>query len=199
MSEQVHHPSSGPVVLSTTINLPDWIDQFVDWSKSYDSDDDKMELAIGLSRENVNRDTGGPFGAAIFDRASNQLLGVGVNQVVAANNSTLHGEVLAIMMAEQSIGSFTLANKEAGTELFSSCEPCAMCFGAVLWSGVNRMVCAATGDDARAIGFDEGPVFEASYRYLEKAGIEVVRGLQREQANQVLRDYLNSGGHIYNG
>ena len=146
----------------------------------------------------MERGTGGPFGTAIFDRASGQLLGVGVNRVVPLTNSTLHGETVAIMMAEKALGSFTLAT-DSGRELFTSCEPCAMCMGAVLWSGVNRMVCAGAAEDARAIGFDEGPVFEQSYQYLEKAGMEVVRQFKRSDAKAVLDYYKNSGGRIYNG
>jgi tRNA(Arg) A34 adenosine deaminase TadA len=71
--------------------------------------------------------------------------------------------------------------------------------GAVLWSGVNRMVCAGTAEDARAIGFDEGPVFEQSYQYLENAGMEVVRQFKRSDAKAVLDYYKSSGGRIYNG
>jgi tRNA(Arg) A34 adenosine deaminase TadA len=171
---------------------------FVDWQKTYTSDDEKMALAIELSKQNVERGTGGPFGTAIFDRSSGQLLGVGVNRVVPLTNSTLHGETVAIMMAEKALGTFTLA-ADSGRELFTSCEPCAMCMGAVLWSGVNRMVCAGAAEDARAIGFDEGPVFEQSYQYLENAGMEVVRQFKRNDAKAVLDYYKNSGGRIYNG
>ncbi len=74
-----------------------------------------------------------------------------------------------------------------------------MCMGAVLWSGVNRMVCAGAAEDARAIGFDEGPVFEQSYQYLQNAGMEVVRQFKRSDAKAVLDYYKNSGGRIYNG
>jgi len=82
-------------------------------------------------------------------------------------------------------------------ELFTSCEPCAMCLGATLWSGVSRLVCGATKDDAQAIGFDEGPVYEESYRHLEKCGVGVTRNVLTEEAAGVLRRYGNSG-LIYN-
>jgi len=183
---------------AVTVELPDWVQSYVDWNKSYHSDEEKMALAIGLSRQNIERGTGGPFGTAIFDRASGQLLGVGVNRVVPLSNSTLHGETVAIMMAEKALATFTLMT-DSGRELFTSCEPCAMCMGAVLWSGVNRMVCAGAAEDARAIGFDEGPVFEQSYLYLQNAGLEVVRQFQRADAKAVLDDYKANGGKIYNG
>lgn len=83
-------------------------------------------------------------------------------------------------------------------ELFTSCEPCAMCLGATFWSGVSRMVCGATKEDAEAIGFNEGPVFEASYDHLREAGIEVTRRVLQKEAAKVLQDYGESG-LIYNG
>ncbi|OBP13457.1 tRNA-specific adenosine deaminase [Rheinheimera sp. SA_1] len=181
-----------------TITLPDWVEALVQWDQPYPDDNAKMALAIELSKQNVLRGTGGPFGTAIFDRTTNLLLGVGVNRVVPLSNSTLHGETVAIMQAEQALGHFSLASG-SGRELFTSCEPCAMCLGAVLWSGVNRLVCAGVAADARAIGFDEGPVFAESYQYLQNAGIEVVRGFMQPEAKAVLDYYASSGGRIYNG
>lgn len=180
------------------VKLPDWVAQVVNWQQPYPDDHAKMALAIELSRQNVLQQSGGPFGTAIFDRDSHMLLAVGVNRVLPLNNSTLHGETVAIMLAEQRLGNFSLAS-DRGRELFTSCEPCAMCLGAVLWSGVNRLVCAGTAADARAIGFDEGPVFSESYQYLQNAGIEVVRGFMQPEAKAVLDLYASSGGRIYNG
>lgn len=186
-------------VQAVTISLPDWINDVVDWQRSYLTDDDKMALAIELSRQNVLRGTGGPFGSAIFEADSGKLLSVGVNRVMPLSNSSAHGEMVAIMLAEQAVQSFSLAADEIKRELFTSCEPCAMCLGGTLWSGVKRLVCAATADDARAIGFDEGPVYEQSYQYLRDAGVEVVRLVQQPAAAAVLKQYLTQGGTIYNG
>ena len=189
---------SKPPGETVVVALPDWVPEVVNWQQSYASDAEKMALAIELSRQNVLRGTGGPFGTAIFDRATGQLLGVGVNRVVPLTNSTLHGETVAIMTAERAVGHFSLATA-SGRELFTSCEPCAMCLGAVLWSGVNRLVCAGVAAAARPIGFDEGPVFAESYQYLQQAGIEVVRGFMQPEAKAVLDLYAQSGGQIYNG
>ena len=181
------------------IHLPDWINQVVDWQQALHSHEEKMTLAIELARQNVLRGTGGPFASIIVHRQSGVLLSVGVNQVVAQNNSTLHGEVMAIMLGEQRLQQFSLNSQSGEYELFTSCEPCAMCMGAILWSGVKRLVCAATGEDARAIGFDEGPVFEQSYEYLSSAGIEVSRNVQQPAGKAVLELYLQEGGKLYNG
>src|SRR5688500_15624912 len=76
------------------IDYPAWVDSVVDWDRAYATDEERMRLAIGLSRENVERETGGPFGAAIFESESGRLVSVGMNSVVRLNNCTLHGEVM---------------------------------------------------------------------------------------------------------
>jgi len=81
----------------------------------------------------------------------------------------------------------------------TSCEPCAMCLGATLWSGVRRLVFGATRDDAAKLEFDEGPVFPESYKYLEARGIEIVRGMLHDEAAAVLERYRALNGAIYNG
>jgi tRNA(Arg) A34 adenosine deaminase TadA len=184
---------------SVLISWPEWIHDTVTFGTRYHTDEDRMQLAIELARQNVVRGTGGPFGAAIFERSTGALLSVGVNSVVRLNNSTLHGEMVAIMMAQHRIGSYTLAGSpDASYELFSSCDPCAMCLGAVLWSGVKRMVTGADRDDAAALSFEEGPVFPQSYTYLEERGVTIQRSVLRREAAGVLELYRRQGGQIYN-
>ena len=172
----------------------------VDWDRSYPSDIERMRLAIALARANVERGTGGPFGAAIFEAASGKLVAVGMNSVVRLNNCTLHAEMVAFMMAQQRTGSFTLkAPNLPEHELVTSCEPCAMCLGATLWSGVQRVVYGAAREDASRLRFEEGPVFPESYRYLEERGLRIVRNVLREEASAVLDLYRARGGMVYNG
>ncbi len=179
---------------------PAWVGDVVDWDRSYETVEDRMRLAIGLSRENVERETGGPFGAAVFERSSGRLVSVGVNLVVSYRNSTLHAEMVAMMMAQSQVGSYSLRAKGLPVhDMAASCDPCAMCLGALLWSGVSRMFCGARREDAYILEFDEGPVFPESYRYLENRGIEIQRGVLREEALAVLGLYRDRGGEIYNG
>src|SRR3954471_14099528 len=186
--------------ISLSVDYPSWVGQVVDWDRAYQSDEEKMRLAISVSRENVERETGGPFGAAVFERASGRLVAVGMNSVVRLNNCTLHGEMVAFMMAQRRLGSFTLAAPGMPEhELFTSCEPCAMCLGATLWSGVKRVVYAATREDATKLNFEEGPVFPDSYRYLEDRGIAIQRNMLRDEARAVLELYRTKSGRIYNG
>ena len=183
-----------------TISLPAWVDEVVDWERHYADDAERVGLAIALSRENVERGTGGPFGAAIFESVSGTLVGVGVNCVERLGNAALHAEVVAIMFAQQRVRSFTLGGPDApARELVSSCEPCAMCLGATLWSGVKRVVYGAGREDASTLEFEEGPVFPESYEYLEDRGIEIVRDVLRDEARAVLELYRAKNGKIYNG
>jgi len=176
------------------------VDDVVDWNHLFGADDERMRLAIELSRENVKRGSGGPFGAAIFESESGRLVAVGVNSVVRFNNCTLHGEMMAFMMAQQRVRSFTLnAPNLPAHDLFTSCEPCAMCLGATLWSGVKRVVYGAAREDASLLNFDEGPVFPESYRYLEDRGITIARNVLRDEARAVLQLYRAGSGTIYNG
>jgi len=155
-----------------------------------------MDFAIHLAAQNVKHQTGGPFGAAIFDSKTQQLVAVGMNVVVANHNSTLHAEMLAIQLAQQTLGTFNLKDK-GSFELVTSCEPCAMCFGAIPWSGIQRVVCGATSADAEAIGFDEGPKHADWVSELKKRGITVARQVQQSQAAQVLQDYQQQQGKVY--
>jgi tRNA(Arg) A34 adenosine deaminase TadA len=180
-------------------SCPQWMEQAVDWGVPYATDESRMRLAIELARQNVVHGTGGPFGAAVFESASGMLVGAGVNSVTRLRNSMLHAEVLAIMLAESRVGSYTLLGPGLPHhELVTSCDPCAMCLGAVLWSGVRRLVTGADRADASALDFDEGPVFPESYAYLEARGVAVRRGVLRPEAAAVLELYRRQGGVIYN-
>ena len=181
------------------IELPSWVDEFVARHGALDDDDARMRFVVAAARENVERGSGGPFAAAIFERDSGRLVALGLNLVTTLGSSVLHAEVVAIIVAQARVGSWTLAAPGLPAhELFTSCEPCAMCLGAMVWSGARRLVCGATRDDAHSIHFDEGPVFPESYAYLERLGIEVVRGVARAEAREVLELYVRRGGPIYN-
>lgn len=180
------------------IACPAWIDDVIDWDAVYPDDDTRMRVALACARENVLRETGGPFGAAIFDD-TDRLVAVGVNLVVPLRNSSLHAEIVAFMMAQAHLGTYTLQGDGLPAhELFTSCEPCAMCLGAVQWSGVRRVVWSALREDADSINFDEGPVFAASYEYLRVRGISFDGGILRDEGRAVLRLYDERGGPIYN-
>lgn len=184
----------------TAITLPAWVSQLVAYDHPYESDEARMRLAIALARGNVRHRTGGPFGAAVFELGSGRLVAVGVNSVLRLNNSTAHAEMVALQLAERRLVHYSLAaDGHPGHALFTSCAPCAMCLGAVLWSGVSRLVCGAAREDAEAIHFDEGPVFAQSYAYLRARGVAIEEGVLRDEARAVLQEYADGGGEVYNG
>ena len=187
--------------LTVTVDLPPWAESLESVGTPFGGEEERLRLAVELSRLNVERGTGGPFGAAVFDVAEGRLVSVGVNSVVRLNNSVLHAEIVACMRAQARLGSFTLAAETGGGGhvLYSSCEPCAMCLGAILWSGVTRVVYAARRDDAEAVHFDEGPVFPETYAYLRRRGIRIGAGGLRDEAREVLQRYQALGGSVYNG
>ena len=180
--------------------MPEWVEDLVSGKgEFYPTKEERMRLAIELSRLNTERGTGGPFGAAIFESESGRLLAPGVNLVTTANLSTAHAEMVAIMVAQQAVGSFDLGEERLPAyELVASTEPCAMCFGATPWSGVRGLVCGGRDEDARSIGFDEGPKMSDWPSALRERGISVERDVLREEAAAVLNGYAESGGAIYN-
>lgn len=179
--------------------LPHWVDAVVG-EASYPTDEDQVGLTVALARGNVDHLTGGPFGAAVFEIESGRVVAVGVNLVVPTNTAIAHAEIVAVARAGQAVRSFDLgAEGLPGMALACSTEPCAMCFGAVPWSGVRRLLTGARDEDARAIGFDEGPKMSDWRKQLTKRGIEVVTDIERTAAARVLSDYAASGGLVYNG
>ena len=113
-----------------------------------------MRRAIELSGEYMRAGLGGPFGAIIV--RGQEILAEGCNRVTSTNDPTAHAEMVAIREACRHIGGFSLA----GCELYTSCEPCPMCLGAIYWSRLDRVYYANTREDAAAIGFDD----DANYR-----------------------------------
>ncbi|MEZ5301955.1 MAG: nucleoside deaminase [Verrucomicrobiales bacterium] len=186
---------------AVTLTLPDWIDAAIPPPEHrFATGDDRMALAIHLAAENVRLQTGGPFGAAIFDRERGTLIAPGVNLVVAGHASVAHAEIVAIAIAQQIFGTHDLgAGGLPPMELVTSVEPCAMCLGAIPWSGVRRVLCGAREEDARAIGFDEGAKPDRWTEKLAARGIAVTRDIRRDEAANVLRLYQEAGGAIYNG
>lgn len=179
------------------LEAPAWMTDHLDKSRDPLPDvEARMALAIDLARRNVENGTGGPFGAAIFETGTAILVSAGVNIVVPSRCSSAHAEVMAISTAQAVVGTHDLARGDY--ELVTSAEPCAMCFGAILWSGTRGLVCGARGEDISRAGFDEGPKPGAWTRELEQRGVTVKVDVLRAAAAEVLRDYASGGGPIYN-
>jgi tRNA(Arg) A34 adenosine deaminase TadA len=183
--------------MNVTLELPGWLDDDLPRLDGLVTDGQRMAAVIDLARRNVDEQTGGPFSAAIFETSSGRLIAAGVNVVVPTNAAIAHAEVMAVSAAGQMLGTFDLGTG-APTSLFASTEPCVMCLGVTVWSGVSRLVCAGRDSDAREIGFDEGPKHPEWVAELEKRGIAVEQDVEREASIGVLRHYVDTGGEIYN-
>jgi tRNA(Arg) A34 adenosine deaminase TadA len=188
-------------VWQVTWRLPEWAKQeLAGEPRVWATVEQRMEWVIALAWRNVAEGTGGPFAAGVFERASGRVVSCGVNQVMAQCSSAAHAEMLALSLAQQKLGVYDLGGVgQRAYELVSSVEPCAMCLGAIPWSGVRYVVCGARDEDARAVGFDEGDKPADWVEALGRRGIGVTRDVLREEAAGVLRRYQEIGGVIYNG
>lgn len=159
-----------------------------------------MAAVIRFARLNVKHNTGGPFAAGVFERDSGRLIVIGVNRVVPSNCSSAHAEVMALSLAQKRLGSYDLGGPSMPAhELVVNWRPCAMCFGAVLWSGVRSLVIAGAGPELEAItGFDEGPVALEWRDELAKRGISLTEDVLRDEALAAYREYATSQPFVYN-
>ncbi|MBU0500244.1 MAG: nucleoside deaminase [Gammaproteobacteria bacterium] len=180
-------------------DLPDWIGAYTQGLSLMQDLDERMSFVIDASRRNIAEQTGGPFAAAIFERDSGRLVSLGINLVMTEGLSILHAEMVAFSLAQRKLNCYDLGAEGLPVhELVTSTEPCAMCLGATCWSGVRRLLIGARDEDARAIGFDEGPKMAERWIELQQRGIEVIHDIQRERAAAVLTEYHLAGGGIYN-
>ncbi|MGA9573256.1 MAG: nucleoside deaminase [Lysobacterales bacterium] len=181
-----------------SFELPAWVGPFLSgWPQALSSLDLRMQLAIALSKESVQRKTGGPFAALVVNDETGELVSVGVNLVTSAGLSIAHAEMVALSLAQTALGQWNLS-RAGKLQLVTSCEPCAMCYGALPWSGIASLICGARKQDAEAAGFDEGDKPGQWVRSLQRRGIQVQRGVLRKEAASVLAYYRDIGGPIYN-
>ena len=118
-----------------------------------DKKNEFMREAIELSVKNIDND-GGPFGAVVVK--DGEVVARGVNRVTASIDPTAHAEVSAIREAAKKLGTFDLS----GCEIYSSCEPCPMCLGAIYWAHLDKLYYANTKLDAKNIGFDDSVIYD---------------------------------------
>jgi tRNA(Arg) A34 adenosine deaminase TadA len=180
--------------MTLQIPLPDWLQKLNAEPHRFTSDREAMAFVIAAATRNI-ADGGGPFGAAVLNEGG-ELVALGVNRVIPAGTSILHAEMLALVLAQRRLGSHSFAPMGKFT-LVTSCEPCAMCFGAIPFAGIARVVCGATTADAEVAGFDEGDKPSRWQDSLRARGIEVTTAVLRDEAATVLKNYSDGGGFIY--
>jgi tRNA(Arg) A34 adenosine deaminase TadA len=139
-----------------------------------------MARAIQLSLDNVVSGRGGPFGAVIVKDGN--IVAEGVNRVTSTNDPTAHAEVVAIREACAKLGDFTLK----GCEIYTSCEPCPMCLGAIYWAHLARIFFGNIAADASAIGFDDSFIYHEFEQPFPERSIPMIQ-MMHEQALAAFR------------
>ncbi|WP_201314916.1 nucleoside deaminase [Dyella sp. EPa41] len=181
--------------LQIHLTLPPWIGEVVDERKRYVTDEERVGLAIELSRRNIEHGQGGPFGAAVFN-ADGRVVSVGVNRVVPQTCSVAHAEMMAYMTAQQRLAAFRLNQDGGSYTLATSAQPCCQCYGATVWAGVDALLIGARAEDVEELTeFDEGPLPADWVGELERRGIAVRRDILRDEARGVLAAYGQTGQH----
>ena len=148
-----------------------------------------MRRAIELAQQGVDEDLGGPFGCVVV--RDGEIIGEGSNQVTSTNDPTAHAEVVAVRAACRKIESFQLD----GCSIYTSCEPCPMCLGAIYWARPARIFVAGTREDAAAAGFDD----DFFYSELEKSNDDrqlKMETLLREESQAVFRRWIEKPNKI---
>ena len=152
-------------------------------------DETFMRRAIELAQKGADENLGGPFGCVVVK--DGVIVGEGSNQVTSTNDPTAHAEVVAVRDACRNLGSFQLT----GCIVYTSCEPCPMCLGAIYWARPAAIFFAATRDDAAAAGFDD----ELFYSEIEKPNSERRLSMQtmlREESQKVFRSWIEKPDKI---
>lgn len=143
-----------------------------------------MRRAIALAQQGIDAGAGGPFGAVIVK--DDEVIGEGYNQVTSTNDPTAHAEVVAIRNACRNLNAFQLD----GCVLYTSCEPCPMCLGAIYWARPLRVFYAATREDAAKIGFDDQFIYEEIEKNFDHRRMKLVNVL-RDEGLTVFESWTN--------
>ncbi len=152
-------------------------------------DETFMRRAIELAQKGADENLGGPFGCVVVK--DGRIVGEGSNQVTSTNDPTAHAEIVAVRNACRELGSFQLD----GCVIYTSCEPCPMCLGAIYWARPEGLFIAATREDAAAAGFDD----EVFYRELEKPNDLrqlKMQSLLRDESQKVFQSWVEKPDKI---
>ncbi|WP_462167035.1 nucleoside deaminase, partial [Frankia sp. AiPs1] len=191
-AERTAPAAAHPVpVAGLDIALPVWVDDEVRAAGSVlPGVEDRMRLALRLAARNHVEGSGGPFAAVVANPDTGQIHAAGVNLVLATGLSTMHAEVVALCFAQARLGSWDLSTLGGPVELVVNWRPCVMCYGAVMWSGIQMLTIAGDGDEIEKLtGFDEGPMRDDWAEQFERRGITVRTDLLRDEALAVFTEY----------
>lgn len=148
-----------------------------------------MRYAISLAQNGIDENAGGPFGAIVV--RGGEIIGEGCNQVTSTNDPTAHAEIVAIREACRKLNSFQLED----CTIYTSCEPCPMCLGAIYWARPDQLFFACTREDAARVGFDDHFIYEEIERPFEERRIKSLNFL-RDEGLTVFTNWANKSDKI---
>lgn len=146
-----------------------------------------MNIAIQEAKKGVESGHGGPFGAVIIDN-KNKIIAKAHNMVLITNDPTAHAEIVCIREASKKLSTFNLSN----CKIFSTCEPCPMCFGAIHWAKIPLCIYAATAKDAKNFGFDDDFIYDAIRKKTTEKKVKMVR-----EKNDSILDIMKLNYKLY--
>lgn len=187
--------------LTFSLDMPAWAEDALNELPSHlPTMEERMAAVIDFSRRNFQHKTGGPFAAGVFERDSGKVVVIGVNRVMPHNCSSAHAEIMALSLAQKMLGVYDLgADGLPAHELVVNWRPCAMCLGAVLWSGVRSLTIAGAGPELEEItGFDEGPVADNWREELHQRGITLNEDILRDEAIAAYKEFAAAENFVYN-
>jgi tRNA(Arg) A34 adenosine deaminase TadA len=184
-------PASPGPVTALGVTLPSWVDDEVRAAGGTLPDvEDRMHLVHRLAARNHREGHGGPFAAVVASPDTGLIHAAGVNLVLATGLSAMHAEVVALSFAQARLGTWDLSSLDAPVELVVNWRPCVMCYGAVMWSGVQLLTIAGEGDEIEKLtGFDEGPMRDDWAEQFTRRGIAVRTDVLRARALEVFAEY----------
>jgi guanine deaminase len=144
-----------------------------------------MRRAIELAQNGMKTNAGGPFGAIVVSRAG-EIIGEGCNQVTSTNDPTAHAEIVAIRQACEKLSSFQLDD----CVIYTSCEPCPMCLGAIYWARPAKIFFACTREDAARVGFDDQFIYEEIEKNFDERQMKIIN-LMRGEGLTVFENWAN--------
>jgi tRNA(Arg) A34 adenosine deaminase TadA len=173
------------------LQSPRWLEAaLADLPDALATPEDRIRAANVLALRNIEEGTGGPFAAIVTDGEDGLVVSAGVNLVIHSGLSAMHAEVVALQLAHAAAGTWDLGDGGARRTLSINAQPCVMCLGAVIWSGVRAVEFAVASREVEALtGFDEGPIPAQWARELEGRGIDLTTGVLREESLAVLGEF----------
>jgi guanine deaminase len=146
-----------------------------------------LALALKEARAGIGNDDGGPFGAVVV--RNGEVVSKAHNEVLRRNDPTAHAEILAIREASAILGRFDLSD----CEIYSTSQPCPMCFAAIFWARIKRLVYGTTREDVAGIGFDDSLIYQVIRGEAEAEEMEMVN-VDREGCRAVLEEWERKPG-----